>query len=253
MLDYGARWYDPSIARWNAVDALAEHPNQVDKSVYAYAWNNPVTLNDPDGNCPTCPPTMESMAFNAGFFSGIKNALVGTYEAVTNPIQTIKGIAKLNTVEGQIQTAVAIGQGVQEFSEAPSITKWHTAGEVTGEIAVGIAAEKGMGAVGSLSKLSKLSKFDNIDDLANAFKASNLDNMPKNLSKNGWKKVEGDFGTREVYQKQNGKKKYYAQKETNTNHSKNTQPATYWKLTYGKINATKANTRRVSNDSNFIE
>lgn len=36
------------------VDALAEHPNQIDKSPYAYAWNNPISLNDPDGNCPNC-------------------------------------------------------------------------------------------------------------------------------------------------------------------------------------------------------
>ncbi|GJM33746.1 MAG: hypothetical protein DHS20C18_27470 [Saprospiraceae bacterium] len=53
-LDYGARWYDPAVGRWNAVDALADDPNQVDKSPYAYAWNNPVNLTDPDGNCPSC-------------------------------------------------------------------------------------------------------------------------------------------------------------------------------------------------------
>lgn len=38
-----------------SVDALADHPNQVDKSPYAYAWNNPISLTDPDGNCPNCP------------------------------------------------------------------------------------------------------------------------------------------------------------------------------------------------------
>jgi len=36
------------------VDKLADHPNQVDKSPYAYAWNNPVYYTDPDGNCPNC-------------------------------------------------------------------------------------------------------------------------------------------------------------------------------------------------------
>ncbi len=54
MYDYGARYYDPAIGRWNSVDALADHPMQVDKSPYAYAWNNPVQLTDPDGNCPLC-------------------------------------------------------------------------------------------------------------------------------------------------------------------------------------------------------
>ena len=52
--DYGARMYSPTVGRWNGVDALGEHPNQIDKSPYAYAWNNPTNLTDPDGNCPNC-------------------------------------------------------------------------------------------------------------------------------------------------------------------------------------------------------
>ena len=54
MYDYGARFYDPTISLWTSVDDLAAHPNQVDKSPYAYAWNNPIVYNDPDGNCPLC-------------------------------------------------------------------------------------------------------------------------------------------------------------------------------------------------------
>ena len=54
-LDFGARMYDPAIGRFTGVDALADHPNQLDKSPYAYAWNDPIGLNDPDGNCPLCP------------------------------------------------------------------------------------------------------------------------------------------------------------------------------------------------------
>jgi RHS repeat-associated protein len=52
--DYHNRWYDPSIGRFVSVDKLADHPNQIDKSPYAYAWNDPISLNDPDGNCPWC-------------------------------------------------------------------------------------------------------------------------------------------------------------------------------------------------------
>lgn len=36
------------------MDPLADHPAQIDKSPYAYAWNNPVLLTDPDGRCPKC-------------------------------------------------------------------------------------------------------------------------------------------------------------------------------------------------------
>ena len=42
------------IGRWNVVDALADHPNQIHLSPYAYGWNNPTNLTDPDGNCPAC-------------------------------------------------------------------------------------------------------------------------------------------------------------------------------------------------------
>jgi RHS repeat-associated protein len=52
--DYGARYYDPALGRFTGVDKLADEPEQVDKSPYAYAWNNPIKYDDPEGNCPRC-------------------------------------------------------------------------------------------------------------------------------------------------------------------------------------------------------
>ena len=46
-LDYGARWYDPVIARWSSMDPLAEKYYSI--SPYAYCANNPVKYIDPDG------------------------------------------------------------------------------------------------------------------------------------------------------------------------------------------------------------
>jgi RHS repeat-associated protein len=49
LYDYGARFYDPVIARWTSVDPLADHLDQIDKSPFAYCWNNPANSVDPDG------------------------------------------------------------------------------------------------------------------------------------------------------------------------------------------------------------
>jgi len=77
--DFGARMYDPTIGRFNSVDALADHPNQIGLSPYSAMWNNPISLTDPDGNCPNCPTNREFENALATDFLSVKHAFYNLF------------------------------------------------------------------------------------------------------------------------------------------------------------------------------
>ena len=52
-ISFGARTYNASIGRFDGVDELGDHLEQLAISLYAFSNNNPVNMKDDDGRLPT--------------------------------------------------------------------------------------------------------------------------------------------------------------------------------------------------------
>ena len=89
--DYGARWYDAGIARWGAVDPLAD--NYYEHSGYSYAGNNPVINYDPNGE----------------FIATIIGAIAGGVINAIRGENIWKGVASGATAGAVIDLTVASG------------------------------------------------------------------------------------------------------------------------------------------------
>ncbi len=168
--DYGARMYDAGIARWGAVDPLAEDSLQIDKSPYAYAWNNPVNLNDPDGRCPQCVAgfligfaldiasqmifegkSLEKVNLKSAFASGVAGAISGG-------VSTVAKLSKVGTVA--VDAVIDAGESVaKQEIEKGSVD--------LGEVALDVTA----GIVGSNVKV--------VDDAAIKVKERQLDRVER--------------------------------------------------------------------------
>ena len=118
-LDFGARMYDNQIGRWNIVDPLADHPNQVDKSSYSAFWNNPITYDDPDGKCPLCP--WLDAVIDVGFVLYDVGVLV--QEKVTTGKTSSVNWAALGADGASILVPMSVGAGAAVRAGVKAINK----------------------------------------------------------------------------------------------------------------------------------
>ena len=116
--DYGARQYDPVLARWDRIDPLCEKYYNV--SPYNYCLNNPVMLVDPDGKDP------DGWGKTLAVAEMVSGAVIATAGVVTAALGVA---AELPTLGGSTVVTVS-GGGMTTFGVglmATGLTTWNMA------------------------------------------------------------------------------------------------------------------------------
>jgi len=117
--DFGARMYDPTIGRFNSVDALADHPNQIGLSPYSAMWNNPIRYDDPDGNCPICPIIEAAVDIGFTLYDAGEIAYQYATTGEVDPISVAALAADATAIV--VPFATGAGLGVRATAKAASV------------------------------------------------------------------------------------------------------------------------------------
>ena len=134
-LDYGARLYDQSLGRWFTTDPLSE--KYYGLSLYAYCYNNPINVIDPDGR--------EGIVVSGGEYDGNRYKYNFIEPAITR-LKELKSAGGSEPITWAVMTAgysesdiasfqsIAndLGVGFQSIGSADEFTNYLNSKSVTG-------------------------------------------------------------------------------------------------------------------------
>jgi RHS repeat-associated protein len=138
LLDW--RDYDSVTGRMNSFDPDGSDGGQISLSPFAYSWNNPVSLNDPNGRCPMC----------IGFMIGMFTSAISNMASGKMPSNI--GQFLLPGVTGAIGGGVGAGMaGIfgQAGTFGGAVLRGAAGGAISGGISGGIGSMLGGGNFGN--------------------------------------------------------------------------------------------------------
>jgi RHS repeat-associated protein len=160
--EYGFRNnFDPQLGRFHSIDPLAsDYPYY---TPYQFAGNQPTIAVDIDGLEPAFindlmqwgatkvasnPNSNTSKAIGAfvGVGKSIEKTFTGAVNTLLHPIETGKGLLKMNTPEGIANMAIGVAGKVNTLQNGTGFEKAALISETVTDVATVVAGTKGLGA-----------------------------------------------------------------------------------------------------------